>query len=128
MTVGEELLKPHRCYLEPTRRLLEESLIRGMAHVTGGGITDNLPRILPDGCSAKIDRNAWTVPPVFETLVEMGRMETDEAFHAFNMGVGMALVVSKSDVDSVLKHLFAEGEQVWNIGEIVEGSGDVQYA
>ncbi len=127
MTVGEELLRPHRCYLRPIRPLLDESLIRGMAHVTGGGMTDNLPRILPDGCSARIDRDAWTIPPVFETLVEMGRMETDEAFHAFNMGIGMALVVSDTDADSVSERLRAEGEQVWNIGEIVEGSGDVQY-
>ena len=126
-TVGGELLKPHRCYLKPVKPLLENAMLHGIAHITGGGITDNLPRILPEECAARIRPDSWPVAPVFRKLIELGEMEPAEALHTFNMGIGMVLVVSQGNADEVSRNLEAAGERVWKIGAIVDGAGDVQY-
>ena len=96
VSIGEALLAPHRSYLRAVRPLLEAGLVKGMAHITGGGITENLPRVLPDGCAAIIDPGAWTVPPLFRLLQpSAAQIATDEMFRAFNMGIGLIIVVPR---------------------------------
>ena len=129
-SVSEELLKTHRCYLRPIEPLLEDDAVHAMAHITGGGITDNLPRVLPDGVAAKVYRDTWDIPPVFTTLYRLGNLDEDEALRAFNMGIGMVLVVAADAQEETMEKLSAAGESVWHIGEVIEASGEtgVQYA
>src|SRR5215468_5659744 len=91
-TVGDALLAPHRSYLSVVRPLIARDLVKGLAHITGGGLTDNLPRTLPEGCAADIDRESWSVPAIFRLLQEHGAIAGDEMFRAFNMGVGLVVV------------------------------------
>ena len=125
-TVGEALLAPHRSYLRSIRPLLDAGLVRGMAHITGGGITDNLPRVLPAGCAARINTGAWTVPPIFRFLQEQGNVAADEMFRAFNMGIGLIIVSAKPDADRVRDLLAAGGEAGAElIGHVTSGHGEV---
>jgi phosphoribosylformylglycinamidine cyclo-ligase len=127
-TVGEALLRAHRSYLPVIKPLLGRGLIKGMAHITGGGITDNLPRVLPPGTSARINRASWRVPPVFRWLGESGRVPEYDLRRALNMGIGMILVVSGADADSVRRDLLNAGEaNSVVIGDIVKGEQGVQY-
>ena len=119
-TVGETLLTPHRSYLETVAPLLERGLVRGMAHVTGGGLPGNLPRVLPDGLGVQIERNTWDVPEIFKFIQKEGGVSEAEMFEVFNMGVGFVLVVSPEVAEEV-QHLAAE--PLYLIGEIVEGRG-----
>jgi phosphoribosylformylglycinamidine cyclo-ligase len=130
--LGEELLRPHRTYLPTLRPLLGDdacrTTIKGMAHITGGGITDNLPRALPEGTAARVDRSTWKPLPVFEYLQHRGEVADDEMFRTFNMGIGMILVVPADDADRVMARLVSSGETgAINIGEIVVGNQVVQY-
>ena len=109
-TVAEALLATHRSYLPLVRPLLSSSTIKGMAHITGGGITDNLPRVLPDGTEAVVRLGSWQVPPLFEWLQRGGGVPQDDMLRTFNMGVGFILVVDRADVDQVLGALAAAGE------------------
>jgi phosphoribosylformylglycinamidine cyclo-ligase len=118
-TVGDALLRPHRSYLRVVTPLLGGRRIKGMAHITGGGITENLPRVLPAGLGFSLDRGSWTVPPLFTWLQRGGSVPDAEMFRAFNMGVGMILVCSPADTDSVVAELRAAGEEAWRLGEIV---------
>ena len=130
-TVAEELLRPTRIYVRPVLSLLKRARIRGMAHITGGGIPGNLPRSIPDGLYAAVERDSWPIPPVFETLREAGRLQDEEAFRTFNMGIGMILIVRASDGDMVFRHLQRAGIPPYRIGEIRKGrSGpaDVRFA
>jgi phosphoribosylformylglycinamidine cyclo-ligase len=128
-TVGEALLRPHRSYLPVVRPLLAAGRIKGMAHITGGGITDNLPRILPAGTSARVDRTSWRVPAIFRWLGEAGRVPEYELRRALNMGIGMILVVAATDADAVRKELLNAGEaNSLVIGDIVSGDPAVQYS
>jgi len=95
--LGEELLQPHRSYLSLVRPLLDAGLLKAMAHITGGGITDNLPRALPDGLAARVDRSTWKPLPIFEYLQNHGAVPPEEMFRTFNMGIGMILVVARDD-------------------------------
>src|SRR4051812_7165188 len=95
--LGEVLLAPHRSYLHSVRPLFGNRLAQGLAHITGGGITENLPRVLPDGCAAAIDVRSWTVPPIFRLIQEHGSIATDEMFRAFNMGIGLVVVCRPND-------------------------------
>jgi len=104
-TVGDALMRPHRSYLEDIAPLLDRGVIKGMAHITGGGITENLPRVLPDGLRFSLDRQSWTVPPLFTWLQRAGRIEDAEMFRAFNMGVGLILVCAPSDASSLVSSL-----------------------
>ena len=124
-TVGEALLRVHRSYLPLLRQPLAQGLIRGMAHITGGGIPGNLPRSLPGGCGARIHTGSWTVPPLFQSLASMGGVAEDEMFRVFNMGVGFLLIVAPEAVASVTQHLESLGEPVWDAGEVTEGVGEV---
>lgn len=124
-TVADVLLRVHKSYLRSLYPLLETGRIRGLAHITGGGLTDNVPRILPEGVDARFDLGSWTVPPLFRVLQREGGVERDEMFRAFNMGVGMVAVVAADDADAVVRDLRAAGEQAWIAGEIVPGEGTV---
>jgi len=117
-TVGEALLRTHRSYLKPVTPLLERGAIKGMAHITGGGITENLPRTLPEGLGFSLDRASWSVPPLFQWLQHAGRIDDAEMFRAFNMGVGLVLVCAPQSVDATLASLRDSGEAAWILGEI----------
>jgi phosphoribosylformylglycinamidine cyclo-ligase len=117
-SVGEAFLRPHRSYLSAMRPLLDKGLVKGMAHITGGGLTENVPRTLPDGRAPRIDRASWTVPPVFAWLQRAGGIADDEMFRAFNMGVGLVVVVSDAQADEALALLAASGEQPWRLGRV----------
>lgn len=119
-TVGEELLKVHRSYLKPIRALVEAKLLKGAAHITGGGITDNLPRVLPIGCAAEIDPSSWKIPAVFETLRAIGNVPLADYRRTFNLGVGMILAVSKRNLSKAKSVLDKISEPHFSIGSIVE--------
>ena len=127
-TVGASLLAPHRSYLPVIRPLLAGRAIKGMAHLTGGGVTDNLPRILPRGTSAQIDRSAWEVPPLFRWLVRAGDVPQADAYRTFNMGLGLLVVVAEADAGRVSERLREGGEpDVRVVGRIIGGQGVVEY-
>jgi len=128
-SIGDVLLTPHKSYLRAVYPLLEAQRVRGLAHITGGGLTDNVPRVLPANLDARIDRSTWQVPPIFSWLVERGDVPTADAWRTFNMGVGLVLIVPPAQVDEVLGELRAAGEQgAVVIGDVVPGSQRVQYA
>lgn len=127
-TVGDALLATHRSYLSLVAPLLDEGRVKGMAHITGGGLTDNVPRTLPPGCQAVIDRRAWEVPAIFRFLQEAGHVATDEAYRTFNMGIGFVLVVAPDDAGPVVDRLRASGEPgAGPIGRVAPGPGGVRY-
>jgi phosphoribosylformylglycinamidine cyclo-ligase len=116
-TLGDALLKPHRSYLAGLRPVLPR--LHGIAHITGGGIPGNLPRILPDGLGAAIDRAAWHVPAIFRIIQEAGGIDEEEMFRVFNMGLGVIVAVSRDDADAVLAAL----PEATAVGEVIEGNG-----
>jgi len=123
-TVGDALLAPHRSYLPLIRPMLGGSLIKGMAHITGGGITDNLPRVLPSSVVASVDLSRWHLPPLFQWLMEQGRVPLDDMLRTFNMGVGLVIVTASAKADHVMEELAARGgREARVIGEIVAGDG-----
>ena len=128
-TVGDALLAPHRSYLRAIRPLLSDNLnvVKGLAHITGGGITENLPRMLPEGCSARVERAAWSVPPLFAFLQKRGAIATDEMFRTFNMGIGLIVICSATEADAVIGRLERSGERPVRIGHVVAGDRDVRY-
>ncbi len=119
-SVGEELLKVHRSYLKPIRALLDKKLLKGAAHITGGGITDNLPRVLPRGLGAQIDTGAWEIPPLFELLRKIGNVPEDDYRRTFNLGIGMILVVGRRNLDRSLAVIEKLGETYYRIGSVIE--------
>ena len=126
-TVAKELLEPHRCYAPIVLPLLEEGTVRGMAHITGGGLTENLPRTLPSGLAAKIDRSTWDVPPIFGFLQEKGNVSPAEMFKTFNMGVGFVVVVPPDAAGRVISEAEKHGCDASVIGRVVEGDEPVEY-
>jgi phosphoribosylformylglycinamidine cyclo-ligase len=127
-TLGAALLEPHRSYLPLVRPLLPSGLIKGMAHITGGGITDNLPRVLPAGAAAVIDRAAWDVPPVFQWLQRTGNVPDDDMLRTFNMGIGLIVVCASEAEDRILAGLAGAGEpHATRIGRIVADGSGVRY-
>ena len=127
-TLGDALLRTHRSYLPVIKPLLPSRLIKGMAHITGGGISDNLPRALPAGTAARVNRTSWRVPAIFRWIGEAGRVPEYDLRRALNMGIGMILVVAANDTDAVRKALLEAGEaNSVVIGEIIKGARDVQY-
>ncbi len=130
-TVGEALITPTKIYVKPIRRVLAhykvKSVVHGIAHITGGGLHENLERILPAGVRVLIDRDSWTVPPVFSWVQRLGEIEDDEMARVFNMGVGLVLVVSSYYADSIRRMLGDSGLQTWTIGEVVAGERAVAW-
>jgi phosphoribosylformylglycinamidine cyclo-ligase len=126
-TVGEALLEPHRSYLRAIQPLLQAGLVKGMAHITGGGITENLPRILPPNLAAEINTRSWSIPPLFEWLRRSGQIPIDDMRRTFNLGVGLIVACSASDAGRVLEMLKDSGEQPSTIGRIVAGEREVRY-
>jgi phosphoribosylformylglycinamidine cyclo-ligase len=130
--IGEELLTPTRIYIKTVMSLLRDSslkgAIKGIAHITGGGITGNLPRILPAGCGALIIRSSWEIPPIFGFIRNKGGITEDEMYRTFNMGIGMILVVSRSQVKKVLARAKRLGEKAFLMGEIIRNPRKVNYA
>jgi len=118
-TVAEELLTPTRIYVRSILNLLKDFRINGIAHITGGGILENVPRILPRGCSAHIRKDSWEIPAIFRILQEAGNVETNEMYRTFNMGIGMVLAVSKNDLEDILCRLSGLGEKAWMIGDVI---------
>jgi len=119
VSVAEALLEPHRSYLPVVRPLLDTGRIKGMAHITGGGITDNLPRVLPRGTEALVRLGSWEVPPIFRWLERAGAVPQDDMLRTFNMGVGLILIVAAADADAVIGAMRAGGESaVRVIGEV----------
>jgi phosphoribosylformylglycinamidine cyclo-ligase len=118
-----ELLKVHRSYLKPIRALTEARVLKGAAHITGGGITGNTPRILPAGLAARVDVSTWTIPPIFEELRKIGRLEPADYRLTFNLGIGMILVVGKRNLAKARAIIGGAGETCFQIGEVVESRG-----
>jgi phosphoribosylformylglycinamidine cyclo-ligase len=125
-TAAQELLKPHQNYLPFLDESLDDGKIKGLAHITGGGLLENLPRILPDGCGAEIIRDSWPLPPVFRHLVQLGDLPDSESYRVFNMGIGMAIAVAPDDAATVRDEIAARGVEVYEIGRIVAGEKVVQ--
>lgn len=119
-SLGEALLAPTRIYVKPLLELMQHLPVKGMAHITGGGLLDNIPRILPENLCAVLQRSAWDMPPLFKWLQAQGNIAEREMYRTFNCGIGMAVVVSPEHVQQAQKLLRASGEQVWRIGEIKE--------
>jgi phosphoribosylformylglycinamidine cyclo-ligase len=123
--IGEALLQPHRCYAPAVLSLLTQTRVRAVAHITGGGIPDNLVRVLPDGCRARVIRT-WPEPPIFEWLQRAGRIPADEMARAFNLGIGMILVVGAHEVSQVIGHFGRAGIRAFDVGEILPGPRGVE--
>ena len=126
-TVGDTLLEPHINYTNHVLSVLENGEnIKGIAHITGGGLTENIPRILPSGCSVSIDRSSWPGLPVFDTIKELGNIDTEEMYRAFNMGVGMVFIIDKKSSNAVANSLKGI-TPVYEIGEVTEGDNLTRY-
>ena len=122
-SVGEALLAPHRPYVSPVLSLMDSVPVRACAHITGGGLLDNLPRVLPSGLGARIRRGAWPELPVFSLLQRLGDVDGEEMFQVFNMGLGMVLILPEDRADEALEKLHADGEAAYIVGEVVEDPG-----
>jgi phosphoribosylformylglycinamidine cyclo-ligase len=120
-------LEPTRIYVKPLLQLLENVHVHALAHITGGGITENLPRVLTDKVQALIDLDAWKRPAIFDWLMEQGRIEEDEMLRTFNCGVGMIVCVAAEDEAAALSHLRTAGEDPFLIGELIPGECKVNY-
>jgi len=129
-TVGDALLEPHRSYLPIVKPILDGGRIKGMAHITGGGITDNLPRVLPHGTAAVVDTSAWEVPPIFTWLQRGGDIPRDDMLRTFNMGIGLIAVTGRNHAEALISEMAARGgRDARVIGEIVPGEPpSVTYA
>jgi phosphoribosylformylglycinamidine cyclo-ligase len=125
---GEVLLTPHRAY-SPVLKLMDKGVIKGCAHITGGGFQDNVDRILPPTCNVTVDTRTWTPDPIYRFMQRAGNVDVDEMYHTFNMGIGMVLVVDPKNADSVLKSPEIAGFEPRIIGKITKGSGkvDMEY-
>lgn len=128
-TIGEALLNPTRIYVRSVLKVIEKYKIKGIAHITGGGLTENLPRILPKKPALKfaIEKGSWPVPPIFRLIQEMGSVPEGEMYKTLNMGIGMVLVVSQTDAPAVMKKLKQLGEDAYIIGSVKKGKGGVVY-
>ncbi|MDE1981259.1 MAG: phosphoribosylformylglycinamidine cyclo-ligase [Betaproteobacteria bacterium] len=122
-TLADLLMAPTRIYVKPVLALMQRVTVKGMAHITGGGLVDNLPRALPENLAAVLREDAWPLPPVFAWLQQAGQVARDEMFRVFNCGIGFTLVVSLEERDAALSFLAAQGLQAWDIGTIIPRSG-----
>ncbi len=125
-SLGEELLSPTKIYVKPVLAAIQAARVHGVSHITGGGFYENIPRCLPQGLSAKIDKSALNIPPIFSLLQDKGGIPERDMFNTFNMGVGMALIVDKEDVVKAVTALDAAGQSARVIGEVVSGGDGVE--
>jgi phosphoribosylformylglycinamidine cyclo-ligase len=125
LTVGEALLQPHLSYLQPLSGLLDSGLIKGLAHITGGGLIDNIPRILPEGTSVEIDKGSWPILPLYKLMQELGNVSEFEMYRTFNMGAGMVIVTATADAELITEHFAQLGQTCYAIGKVVEGNREV---
>lgn len=126
-TLGQELLKPTRIYVKPILHLLKKYQIKGIAHITGGGFLENIPRILPDGLQADIKKGNWLVPKIFKIIQQTGDIEEKEMYRTFNMGIGLVLVVSEEYQADIIESLTAMGERAYYLGNISEGNKGIEF-
>ncbi|ETI70664.1 phosphoribosylformylglycinamidine cyclo-ligase [Neobacillus vireti] len=122
-TLGEELLKPTKIYVKPILSALKKFKIKGMAHITGGGFIENIPRMLPAGLGADLNEKNWHIPSVFKLISEVGQIDYREMYNIFNMGVGMVIAVDKKDAPELLEHFHAEGETAYELGIVTNQAG-----
>ena len=123
--LGEILLSPTRIYVRTILKLMEEFDIKGLAHITGGGLLENVPRILPEGLTARIEKDSWPVAGVFRELQRLGGIAEEEMYRTFNMGVGMVVIVRKEEAEGILEAARALGEEAYLIGEIIQGDAGI---
>ena len=127
-TVGGALLAVHKSFLKPVMKLIERGVkINGMAHITGGGFPDNIPRVLPKACDAEIDRKTWDPPVVFQFIERMGHVDRDEMYRVFNMGIGFVAIIPKKDLPKVKSAMAAIKQPYVEIGVVRKGTGKVRY-
>jgi len=126
-TAGEALLAPHVSYLRPLEGLLDRGVIKGLAHITGGGLTDNIPRILPEGTAVKIEKGSWPVLPIFELFRQIGNVSEFEMYRTFNMGVGMVIVCSSDNAEIIKAHFREREEEYFEIGKVISGNREVIF-
>jgi phosphoribosylformylglycinamidine cyclo-ligase len=127
-SLGETLLTPTKIYVKPMLALMEKVKVKGVSHITGGGFYENIPRSLPEGCAAKIDKSAVKVLPIFDLIAKVGGISEHDMFNTYNMGVGMAVTVAKEDADRALTILRENGEDAYPMGEVVSGDEGVILA
>ena len=131
-SVGQILLTPTRIYAQPVRRILKhytvKNVVHGIAHVTGGGIQENLERVIPEGVHAELARNSWEIPPVFKWIQQLGDVDNEEMDRVFNLGIGLVLVVSNYYADNIQRILRREGLESWKLGEIKSGGSGARWA
>ena len=129
-TIGDELLKPTKIYVKPIRALLRhyrfKKVVKGMAHITGGGLVENVPRVLPEGCSVRIKKGSWPVPAIFGVIQKRGKIKEDEMYKVLNMGIGMVLIVSTYYAPSIMKKLKQLKEDSFIIGKVIKGNRKVE--
>jgi phosphoribosylformylglycinamidine cyclo-ligase len=127
MTVGQALLAPHLSYLPALEGLLDTGAIKGLAHITGGGLVDNIPRILPEGTAVEIRRGSWPALPVFTLMQRLGNVSETEMHRTFNMGVGMVIICAPADAPLIRTHIETRGESIFEIGRVVAGARAVEF-
>ncbi|MBF8982902.1 phosphoribosylformylglycinamidine cyclo-ligase [Lutibacter sp. B2] len=125
-TLGEALIKPTRIYVKPCLGVIDQHEVKGMIHVTGGGFHENIPRILPEGLGVDINLKAWDVPAIFNLMQKLGNISTEEMFKTFNMGIGMILIASSKEAESIVKHLNNSNERAYIIGSVVSSNDGVK--
>jgi phosphoribosylformylglycinamidine cyclo-ligase len=125
MTAGEALLQTHVSYLRPLEGLLDSGVIKGLAHITGGGLLDNIPRILPEGTAVEIRKGSWPILPVFALIQRLGNVTEREMYRTFNMGVGMVIVCAPSDKDEIKAHIERNQAACYEIGRVIQGEREV---
>ncbi|MEH7117566.1 phosphoribosylformylglycinamidine cyclo-ligase [Neobacillus vireti] len=122
-TLGEELLKPTKIYVKPILSALKKFPLKGMAHITGGGFIENIPRMLPEGLGAMIEEKSWPIPPVFQLISSHGQIDYEEMYNIFNMGIGMVIAVDREIAADVLQHFEQCGEKAYQIGVVTDQAG-----
>ena len=126
-TVGDALLQPHLSYLRPLDGLLDSGVIKGLAHITGGGLTENIPRILPEGAAVEIRKGSWPLLPIFNLMQQIGNVPEADMYRTFNMGVGMVIICSRQNSESIQSHFRTLGEPYYSIGSVIPGQKAVKF-
>lgn len=127
MTVGKALMQPHQSYLQVLDGLLEAGVVKGLAHITGGGLTDNIPRILPEGASVEIRKGSWPILPIFTLMQEVGHVPEAEMYRTFNMGAGMVIICARHNAEFIKSHINALHGHCYTIGTVISGRQEVTF-